>query len=209
MLLKFPIILSSNSFSLPIILKIIPWNEASNLTCIFCYKLRYNCYIWLTSTKWAYKWSRYSNRAAIYTKLSSHMLLGFRCWTYYWTLYTIFIISEWTVLLFININTVQLFIIFIPRNSPNILESFFMLWGSYYSRNYSSIMCSSLYVGISQKCYCNTISFWIVIELWLIDIIISKRQHSLHDKFTIPCWIISKNLWIILSWKCKVCSWIQ
>ena len=49
----------------------------------------------------------------------------------------IFIISKWIVLLFIK------------GQPPIILELFFMLWGSYYSsRNYSSIMCSSLYVAI-------------------------------------------------------------
>ena len=51
MLLKFPIVLSSNSFFLYLLFsKLFPEMNPGigNLTCIFCYKLG-------TSTKWAYK----------------------------------------------------------------------------------------------------------------------------------------------------------
>ena len=45
----------------------------------------------------------------------------------------------------LTINTVELLICYFY--SQKFLELFFMLWGSYYSRNYSSIMCSSLNIG--------------------------------------------------------------
>ena len=42
-------------------------------------------------------------------------------------------------------NTVcTIFAVFILGNYPIILELFFMLWGSYYSRNYASLFCASI-----------------------------------------------------------------
>ena len=68
------------------------------------------------------------------------MQLGFQCWTYYITetLYTIFIISEWTVLLFINIilsNLIILLFLFSKYSGIILYALRFLLFQKLFQHN--------------------------------------------------------------------------
>ena len=148
MLLKFPIILSSNSFFLYLLFsKLFPEMKAGigNLTCIFCYKLRYNCYIWLTSIQ-----NRHINdRDTLIEQLSALHIYFPHTWSLDSLLDLLltcipFLSSQSELYMSCYLLIPILSNFFYSQKFPNILELFFMLWGSYYSRNYSSIMCSSL-----------------------------------------------------------------